>query len=459
MKFNKLTLFFIILPLMFTQKIFAVNHTLKLQDAVQIALEKNPLIKAGEKQIDAAKAKQTQTRSLYVPKVTFLTKYFYSNNLPGMLRQQLVKVPVMSASGPIAGQFVPMRPMAPYPSLSRDAFKADINLVYPLYTGGKIGKVNDLTKKLEKSYIQDNKQTKAEITYKVTTAFYNIVFLDQVIKVTEEAIGQLKQHLQLAQKAFEVGVRSELDIIMFQSKVKEFETKLTDIKGKSQLAKTALKNLLTLPMADSINCVASLDVSSVLQTEDEDILLNQILEGNHQLQSLKLKEKLIDNQTYIAKADKKPTVFMFANYHIYHGIDFPPFDQTWRAGYAVGVGLSMTLFDGKMSDGKIPESKANIERIRQFEKGYSLKLRFELKQYKVKMETLSSRLKSAEAQLKVAEKAYAIAKTSYENGVIPNVQLEDAQLNVIRVKTVILQIKKDALLEQANLEFLSGRNN
>ncbi len=458
MKWNKSGLIFFVLLMFFAQEIFAANHILKLDDAIQMALNKNPLVKAAEKQIDAARAKQVQTHSLYVPKVTFLTKYFYTNNLPGMLKQQMVKAPVMSGSGPVAGEFVPMRPMAPFPSLSRDVFKSDINLVYPLYTGGKIDLANESTKKLEENYIQETKQTKADITYKVTTAFYNVVFLNKVIQVTKDALEQMNQHLELARKAYEEGVRSELDILLFQSKIEEFKSRLAELKGKSQIAETGLKNLLALPMNDSLSCEANGE-EAVFQVEQEDALLSQILDGNHQLQALKIKEKLVHNQGSIEKAGKKPTLFMFANYHLYHGIDFPPYDQAWRSGYAAGVGISMTLFDGKMSDGKIQESRARLSRIQEFEKGYSLKLRFELKQTLVKLETLAARLKSAKANLSVAQKAYEIAKISYKNGVITNIQLEDAQLNVTRVKTAILKIEKDAFLAQANIEFLKGQNN
>ena len=47
----------------------------------------------------------------------------------------------------------------------------------------------------------------------------------------------------------------------------------------------------------------------------------------------------------------------------------------------------------------------------------------------------------------VTEKAYEIAKTAYKNGIITNIELDDAQLNITRSQTYILNIEKRILIE------------
>jgi hypothetical protein len=60
----------------------------------------------------------------------------------------------------------------------------------------------------------------------VTTAFDNILLLEKVIDVNKQALAQFETHLDLAKKAYENGVRSEFDVLTFQSKVDEFKAKL-----------------------------------------------------------------------------------------------------------------------------------------------------------------------------------------------------------------------------------------
>ena len=70
---------------------------------------------------------------------------------------------------------------------------------------------------------------------------------------------------------------------------------------------------------------------------------------------------MLDKKAKIDAAENLPVLFAFGNYHVYHGMDFPPFDDNWRQGYAVGLGLKINLFDGNMSKGKVAEEKAGIE--------------------------------------------------------------------------------------------------
>ncbi len=432
------------------------HYVLKLKDAIQIALSNNPADKIAQSKIKEAEGKIIQAHSLYVPKLDLLGKYFYTNNLPNFFPQQMKQVPVMSSTGPVPGEFVPLRPLSPFPSNNRDVFTMDLNLVYPLYTGGKITKANKNAKILKSLFESNRMQTDADIVHKVKKAFYNILFLNDVIGVNQKVIKQLEEHLQLAKKAYDEGVRSEFEVISFEAKIDEFKSKLVDLKGKLQIATTGLKNLLNLPLVDSLECDGELNISGEFNNINEPEQLEEILNENHQLQMLKKKEGLLGNLAVINEAGNKPTLFAFANYHLYHGKDFPPYDDSWRNGWAAGLGISMKIFDGSFTNGKVQEAKASIEEVKNKEEGLILKLRFQVKSINENIASLKSQLEAFNKTLMVANKGYEIAKVSYKNGVITNVQLDDAQLNVLRNETRILQIKKELLIEKANLDFIKG---
>ncbi len=58
--------------------------------------------------------------------------------------------------------------------------------------------------------------------------------------------------------------------------------------------------------------------------------------------------------------------------------------------------------------------------------------------------------------MEVANKAYQIAMVGYKNSVITTIELNDTQLNITKVNVRLLNIEKDILLEQANLEYILG---
>jgi len=427
-----------------------------LDQAIETALHNNPAVKAGNSMIKASNGKILQARSLRVPKADMISKYFNSNNLPGMYSIGTSQVPVMDENGPITGQYVPLHPMAPFPNNVGNVLTMDVNLNLPVYTGGKIDKANQNAIILKKSYEFDLRQTKEEIIFNVKTVFNNILFLQELIHVNQEALQQLNEHLKYARDAYEQGVRSEFDVLSFESKIEAFKSSLADLDGKLAIAETGLKNLLALPMETNIQCQGKISNEAGVPWQTQSRALDRVLQSNSQLQSLQLKQKMLSNMEDIIKADKKPTLFLFSNYHVYHGMDFPPFNLSWRNGYAIGIGLKINIFDGNMNKGKVMESKANTERLGNLEEGLKLKLRFAVKEAYEQLKALQARYIALNSNQEVAGKAYRIATVGYENGVITNLELDDAQLNLTRVRTMILSVKKDLLITRAKLEYLEG---
>ena len=430
------------------------QRAIKLEEAISIALQNNPAVAVDKSAIQSAEAKYTQAHSTFLPKANVLSKYFYGNNLPGMYPLEGVEVPVLNNGNP-TGDNIVMHPMAPFANNDRDVFTFDFNMVYPIYAGNKRVNAVESTKQLKQAYYDNLKETEAGLTFKVKKAFYNNLLIDAVIKVYEEALKQMNAHLDLAKKAYNEGVRSEFDIINFQSKVEEFKSKIIELKGKRKVARTALKNLMNLPDTEDIVCEG--DIEDVnLEPGALPVSLEQIKTGNHKLQSLEKMKGVLNRKEKIEAAGNMPTLFAFGNYHVYHGMDFPPFDKTWRNGYAVGVGLKINLFDGNMTKGKVQEVKADMEKIDAYREGLTLKLRYEYQTALENIESLKARETAKNMNLQVAEKAYHIAEIGYKNGVTTNIELNDAQVNVLKIKTELLNIKKSLLIEYAKLEYLQG---
>ena len=450
----------IILPVILGLVIFSytdlslAQQKVTLEEAIDLALKNNPAVKVARDQVSIAEAKNTQARSSLYPQANVLSKYFFSNNLPSMYPLDGVSVPVMNNGTP-TGDNVIMHPMAPYPDRSRDVLTFDLNMVYPLYAGKKRVNAVASTEKLKEAYTSDQKNTEEELRLKVKTAYYNNLLLIEVIDVYHQILDQLNKHLELAKIAYKEGVRSEFDVLNFESKIEEFRHRLVEMEGKKVIAETALKNLLALPDTMHIAVTGTL-ADYTRQSGMPVLLLDDVRKGNYKLQSLQYFKDVLDRKKKIEAAGKLPVIFTFGNYHIYHGMDFPPFDKTWRNGFALGVGLKINLFDGNMTKGKVEEMNATIDRINNYQEGLDLQLRYRYNKAMEDIRSLQAQKKAADDHLQVAEKAYHIAEVGYENGVITNIELNDAQLNVAKVQLSLLNIDKELLLEYAELQYLSG---
>ena len=447
--------------LILTISILGINlglaqQNLTLQDAINIALNNNPGIKAGQSQIREAEAKNMQAKSTFLPQANILSKYLYTNNTPGMVPLLGVDVPVMNDGTP-TGDNITMHPMAPYPYLDRDILTFDFNIVYPIYTGSKRKSAVATTENLKNAYNQKLNETKASLVLKVKTAFYNYLMIREVIKVYNDALKELYSHLALAEKAKEEGMRSEFDVLNFKSKIEGFKSKIINLKGKQKVVKTALRNLLSLPDSQQVNFVGS--ISEIYNNQVSLIFpeLDSVLNSNYKVKYLNNMQKVLANKKEMEQANNKPVLFAFGNYHINHGKDFPPFDVTWRNGYAIGVGLKINVFDGNMTKGKIAEVKATQDKIANYEEGLKLKLSFKYQKTIETIKSLKAEKAAYEKNLEVAQKAYEIVQVGYENGVNTNIELNDAQLNVTKIKTSIINIEKQIMIQYSNLEYLNGK--
>ncbi len=140
--------------LMISGQSLQAQQKINLKQAIEMAIENNPGIKAKQSQIKQAQAKNNQVKSSFLPQVNILSKYFYANNLPNFYPLLGKAIPVMDQSGP-TGEQVILHPMAPYPDLSRDVLTMDLNTIYPIYTGHKRENALKLTEQLKKAYAKN----------------------------------------------------------------------------------------------------------------------------------------------------------------------------------------------------------------------------------------------------------------------------------------------------------------
>ena len=167
---------FIFLILFIAPVYVSAQRPISLNAAVEMALHNNYGIKAGESQVKEAEAKYTQAYSTFLPQADAISKYFYSNNLPGMYPLAGTSVPVLNNGSP-TGDNIIMHPMAPYPDLNRDVMTIDLNVIYPIYAGNKRKNALNSTLDLETAYRHDLDETKAQTVLNVKAVFYNILFL------------------------------------------------------------------------------------------------------------------------------------------------------------------------------------------------------------------------------------------------------------------------------------------
>ncbi len=193
----------------------------------------------------------------------------------------------------------------------------------------------------------------------VVSAYYTIAMQKQLISGLKENIGVTEERLKIAQKKFDIGTSSKIDVL--QAKVDLNALRSTLMRQKTLLtdAKETLNQLLVQPVEQEIDVLDSIPLMNSYKYED---LKNSILEKNS---NLLFAQKNIDVSRYMVKEGKSmyyPKLNLNANYifsRAQNQAGLTLLNQ--NLGLNLGFTASWTIFNGFNTVNNVKNLQLNLE--------------------------------------------------------------------------------------------------
>ncbi len=164
------------------------GESLTLQQAIDLAVEHHPALRAAEANIRSASGSLTQAKSAYFPS--------------------------LSVSGSVTrndGAFV-FNPTIPPRNQTYDSYTTGLQASQTLFDFGRtINRVSAGSSTLDASSL-DYTASRATVIANAEVAYFGVVQSDQVVRVNEEAVGQATKHLTQAKAFYSVGRRPLFDV-------------------------------------------------------------------------------------------------------------------------------------------------------------------------------------------------------------------------------------------------------
>ncbi|MEI7502411.1 MAG: TolC family protein, partial [Paludibacter sp.] len=127
-----------------------------------------------------------------------------------------------------------------------------------------------------------------------------------------------------------------------------------------------------------------------------------------------------------------------------------------RANFVAGVGLKVPIFDANRSKHIKIQVNADIEGNHQETELARRNITNEVVESKANAESTLKKVAQSELQLSQAQQAYALAETSFQAGVITNLDLLDSFTAVAESKLVLLKTKIDYSVNLLKLKIALG---
>lgn len=322
----------------------------------------------------------------------------------------------------------------------------------PVFNGIRIA---EYYSKLQEENIS---QIESKINGDVKKSFYNVLLLKEVINLNKQSITNAQENLRVVEARYKAGVALEYDYIRAKVQVETLKPQLTQSENNLQIAKKLLKNTIGLKDEQDIDVSGSLIYDSTEVWGSMDNLIKNISEKNVTVRQLKLTKKINEQLVDVDYANYLPKFYLFGQYQIQANENDGRSISNYRFFNSVVAGIGLT-WDLNLFRNSYKEEQSIIEVKKTEEQIVKVKelLKTQTESVVLKLEDAKNRIQSQSEVVITAERGYELAKVSYKNGVLNQIDVVDAELALSQTKLAYIQAIYDYLIARTELEQLLER--
>ena len=416
---------------------------LDLATALKIAHDNNPTIKIAE---------------LEIQRVDYSKKEALGNLLPSLSASGQYTNNIMKSVMFMPESFSQMMGGQKYMEIGyKNSYTGSISAGLPLVNFSLWEQIKSKQCEID-LILEQARASKIDMTKQVKDAYFAVLLAKNSLKVLERSINNAKETLKSTEAGFEQGVVSEYDLIRAKVQVNNLNPSYIAAKNGLELAVLQLKMILSLPQEQEIVFLENLEdfsdrIVSVTDAESE-----RAVNNNSELRQLDLNIMSLQHNLKMVNSQHLPSLSAFGQYaYQTQAEDFRFSEYNWVGSAAVGLQLSIPIFNGRTVVNKAKQLKISLQEL-QLQKQYAsdgidLQIQSAINNMKAAQEQLSVN-KDAISQ---AERGYDIAKVRYQTGSGTILELNDSELSMTQANLNYQQSLYDFLTAQTNLEKVLGR--
>ena len=416
-----------------------LNATMSIKKAWSNVELHSESLKAEENDISRAKLKADSAKSMYLPSVSITGSYTHLSD------------PINIDTTGLASLLSSLPLPLPFPSQidlsEQNVFLADLHVLWPLYTGGKIDAAQDIYA-AQVSEAKAKEAMKKDVEFlKLIKYYYGVVVSESLLATRMEAEKALSLHYINAQKLKEQGQIAHIELLNAEVKLDATRIETAKAKHKFEIASSALASLTHSNAAPS----SKLFVNSAI--EDEDYYKRETRENYAGLKILDAKESQSKALVSIKESQWHPEVMAYGNVNLYK--DDSAIMETlprWFAGVMVKIDIlqrkdrSQEIQIAELLSAKVVHLRAQALE--------DLGLLVE-KTYKEMLSDYEE-FNALNSSVSLAKENYRLRDIAFKEGLSTSVELVDAQMFLLGAKTKRLNAAYHFVQKVSQLSVLSG---
>lgn len=393
------------------------SDSLSLKSIIEEVTANHPAVKKAMEELNVADAKIGIAEANYLPNIDFSTSY--------------------SRIGPVATIHIP--DMGSFSFVPHDNYSAAINVNQTVYDFGRTDKAVQLEKEGKELTRQTVEQVKQKLSQAVIANYYTLVFLQEAIKIKDEQLKTLNEHLAFVQKKQSTGTATQYEILTTEVRISAVENQKTDLETARQIQICQLNSLLGKP--ESIVQQVRKDLTVTTPDLKADALMESAMQNRDEMKLAREKARLAGLRLNYTSLQNKPVVSAFLSGGIKDG--YTPYIYDPKANFAAGFGMKVPIFDGKRSKYNVKQAESAIQSNDQETEIARRSIVNEVVEAEANLKASAKKVAQSELQLKQAVQAYTLAQAKFDAGVITNLELIEGSTAVSESRLQLLKSKID----------------
>ncbi len=410
------------------------QEVLTLEEAIRIGLEKSYSIQIAQNNLEIARNNNTMGNAGYLPSLGWNVNQ--SNSFQDRYQENSDE----SSSS-----------VSDYPTYS---LSSAVQLNWTLFDGfsmfiqkEKLGLIQEQSELL---FLIEVENTIADIVY----TYYNIALNENLFRSYSEQLALSRQRRDVAREKSKIGVGYQLQELQAEVDFRADSAQIIRQRNRVINLKADLNRLLIRESDVYFNINMEIPVPKLVSVEE---VYDKIINQNEAILNARIAAKISELELSQAKSSKYPNITLLSSYGYSHTGTPEGQVQIYRTlGPTVGIGASISLFNGFNANRRINNAKilAENQRIKQED------LALNLKSAAFKM---VNELNQAIDLVCVEEKSVSLALQNteaawerYRLGAISDLELRESQNKLLDAQTRLLQAQMNAQAAEIEIRTLTS---
>lgn len=411
---------------------------LNLEQALDIAVSKNPTIQVAGQEIELKKAQRREAIGGLIPEVSLQGSYSRA------IKKQKMAMEFGGESTTI--------------EVGRDnTYNGGLVINFPIFAPALYKSINMSKADLELA-VEKARASEIDLINEVTKAYYQVLLTQDSYEVLLKSYNQAKANFDVVEAKYKQGSVSEYDKIRAEVQVRNIKPSVVSAKNGVNLAKLQLKVLMGISseydvaITDNLSHYEATMYGEILDRSAFD------LSNNSDLMQLDLNTKILSENVKLQRTNYLPQLSASFNYtYLSMNDDFRIAHYRWYPSSSIAVNLSIPLFKAS-SYAKSKQAKVQLQQMAYTRTDIERKVDMQVQSYLDNMSASSEQVMSNKEGILQAQKGRDIAQKRYEVGKGTILELNDSEVALTEASLTYNQSIYDYLIAKAELDKVLGIN-